>query len=276
MNAITSGPTPTPAAATVAACSTSRLMPRRWVSLPARRITYRSRRPVTSTRKFRFVIPPDRAVSVRSAPASSGTRCIARTSSSRSSPRRTAGAGSAVSVIAWPETVGGGAPRARRTAAGASRTRSASADHGLAGRLVGLDDVLSSRLRDQVVDDPDDEDQEDSPCRERDVRQPRDRVPARCHDLQGRVGRVTQPAPEVPEQVAVLPQGEVQCHDAAPDQREDVDDEAPATELEPRLLAGPAAKTGDQDAGVAQQVAQVDQTRGTRRQQTRAVGDEER
>ena len=39
MNAVTSGPTPTPAAATVAACSTSRLMPSRWVSLPARRMT---------------------------------------------------------------------------------------------------------------------------------------------------------------------------------------------------------------------------------------------
>ena len=39
MNATTSGPTPTDAAAAVAACSTSRLMPSRWVSVPPIRIT---------------------------------------------------------------------------------------------------------------------------------------------------------------------------------------------------------------------------------------------
>ena len=88
MNAVTSGPTPTPAAATVAACSTSREMPRRWVSLPASRMTQRSSVPSASTRKFRFVIPPVRAVSVSSRPAISGTRCRAPTSSSYSGPRR--------------------------------------------------------------------------------------------------------------------------------------------------------------------------------------------
>ena len=82
MNAVTSGPTPTPAAATVAACSTSREIPSRCVSLPASRMTQRSSVPDTSTRKFRLVIPPDRAVSVSSRPARSGTFCMARTSSS--------------------------------------------------------------------------------------------------------------------------------------------------------------------------------------------------
>ena len=72
MKAVTSGPTPTPAAATVAACSTSREIPRRWVSLPARRMTQRSDVPAALTRKFRFVIPPESATSVRSRPASSG------------------------------------------------------------------------------------------------------------------------------------------------------------------------------------------------------------
>ena len=41
------------------------------------------------TRKLRLVIPPLSAVSAAPAPASSGTRCIAPTSWSRSSPRRT-------------------------------------------------------------------------------------------------------------------------------------------------------------------------------------------
>ena len=82
MNAVTSGPTPTPAAATVAACSTSRLMPSRCVSLPASRMTQRSSVPAASTRKFRFVIPPDRAVSVSSRPLISGTFWSARTRSS--------------------------------------------------------------------------------------------------------------------------------------------------------------------------------------------------
>ena len=78
MNAVTSGPTPTPAAATVAACSTSREIPRRCVSLPASRMTQRCSVPAASTRKFRLVIPPDRAVRVSSRPASSGTFCMAR------------------------------------------------------------------------------------------------------------------------------------------------------------------------------------------------------
>ena len=50
MKAVTSGPTPTPAAATVAACSTSRLMPSRYVSLPASRMTHRSVVPAAVTR----------------------------------------------------------------------------------------------------------------------------------------------------------------------------------------------------------------------------------
>ena len=64
MKATTSGPTPTPAAATVAACSTSRLMPSRNVSLPARRMTYRSASPATVIRKLRFVIPPESGMKV--------------------------------------------------------------------------------------------------------------------------------------------------------------------------------------------------------------------
>ena len=91
MKAVTSGPTPTPAAATVAACSTSRLMPSRCVSLPARRITQRwaewaeaaagTLAEAVSTRKLRFVMPPESAVSVSPRPASSGTRPRLATSS---------------------------------------------------------------------------------------------------------------------------------------------------------------------------------------------------
>ena len=60
-----------------------RLMPSRWVSFPARRSTQRSVRRRADTTKFRFVMPPLNGRRVSSSPASSGTRCIAATSESR-------------------------------------------------------------------------------------------------------------------------------------------------------------------------------------------------
>src|SRR6185295_3051597 len=87
MNATTSGPTPTPAAATVAACSTSRLMPSRWVSLPARRMTYFEPSAAPVTRKLRLVMPPESGTNVSSPAASSGKRRSALVRSSRSAPR---------------------------------------------------------------------------------------------------------------------------------------------------------------------------------------------
>src|SRR5260221_4557783 len=157
MNAVTSGPMPTPAAATVAACSTSRLIPRRWVSLPASRMTQRSAVPSASTRKFRLVIPPDRAVRVSDRPASSGTFCMARTSSSYSSPR--SGGSSIMGRSVAPERV---APRRSLAAAQYEPGLVELADDGLAGDGIGRLDVMrASPDRDRVVDRAGDQDRRD-------------------------------------------------------------------------------------------------------------------
>src|SRR5262245_4031268 len=163
MNEVTSGPTPTPAAATVAAYSTSRLIPSRCVSLPASRMTYRSAAPDTVIRKLRFVMPPLSVVSTRSRPASSGTRWSAPTSSSYSSPRRTS-----PSSVNGSSPIRSGAAIARRAASPSSRDVR-SADDGLAGRLIGLDvhEVQFAALREEVIHRADDDDGADQRLEDR-------------------------------------------------------------------------------------------------------------
>ncbi len=63
----------------------------------------------------------------------------------------------------------------------------------------------------------------------------------------------------VAEQRAVRPQRDVDDHQAAVDEGQDVDELAPATEAEPGLLVRPAAEPGREDAGVAHEVGDVDQ-----------------
>ena len=86
------------------------------MSLPASRMTQRSSVPAASTRKLRFVIPPDSAVRVSSRPAISGTLCMARDE-----------------VVVQRATQ----DRARRSLA----------DDGLAGHRVGLDLDVGARPR---------------------------------------------------------------------------------------------------------------------------------
>src|SRR6188508_3616520 len=255
MKAVTSGPTPTPAAATVAAYSTSRLMPSRCVSLPARRITYRSGTSATVTRKLRFVIPPLSGVSARACPASSGRRCIAPTRWSRSSPRSSEGR-VASSVI-------------RSGAAHAAPQlllpgRFSSTDRRLTGDHVGRFDVMGTPTdRDQVVDRPDDDQHAHEGLEDRPRRHPIDRVAERLDEpVDRRVRDCPTIAPEVPEQAWVLPDGDVEQHQAAIDDRQDADGLAPATEVEPRRLMRPPAEAGVQHADIGQQIAEVDQTGG--------------
>src|SRR6185312_756784 len=143
-------------------------------------------------RKLRFVMPPDSAVRVTSRPAISGTTWSA---AMRSSSR-------VMSASTWD-----GAAIARRAVRCCEGLRSA--DHRLARREVGFDLVhLATLTGHEVVDDPDDQDQQDGRLEERDVRQPADRVPTRLHDRQRRVREVAEVAPEVAEEPGVLPQGE--------------------------------------------------------------------
>ena len=117
------------------------------MSLPARRITQRSAVSGAETRKLRFVIPPLSGRSVSSRPASSGTRCIA--------------ADELVAQLAAEDLVVGrrscAADVERRRAEGPSRRlewsgcASASADHRLAGRGVGLDSTSAARPRSETT-----------------------------------------------------------------------------------------------------------------------------
>src|SRR5690349_951034 len=255
MNAVTSGPTPTPAAATVAAYSTSRLMPSRCVSLPASRMTYRSGTSATVTRKLRFVIPPLSAVSVRSRPASSGIRCIAPTRWSRSSPWSSAGS-VASSVIR------SGAAHAAPQLLLPGRFNST--DRRLTGDEVGRLGVLgASADADEVVDRAKHDQDADERLEDRPGRHPIDGVAERLDEpVDGRIGDRPAVATEVPEEVRVLPDGDVQQHQAAVDDGQDVDRLAPPAEVEPCRLVRPPAEAGVQHAEVRQQVAEVDQARG--------------
>src|ERR1044071_9928035 len=151
---MTSGPTPIPAAVTVAACSTSRLMPRRWVSFPARRRTYFPPLLAPVTRKFRLVIPPDSGVNRSSPVASSGKRRSARVRSSRSAPRSSSSMG--VEVTRFP--------------VGPLR------DHGLAGQRIRLHGGgLATAQGHQVIDAAADQQEPDDGLPDRPRRQPLDR-----------------------------------------------------------------------------------------------------
>src|SRR3954452_19859345 len=273
MNAGTSGPTPTPAAATVAAYSTSRLIPSRCVSLPASRMTERSGTSATVTRKFRFVIPPLSGVSVRSWPTSSGTRCIAPTRWSRSSPRSSAGR-VASSVIR-----SGAAHAAPQPLLPGwfSSTDDRLARRGIHGHLDRLD--LAS-LSDRVVDGSGQDDRADEGLEDRPRRQPLLDLAA---DLDERVDErvrpgITQVVPEDAEQARVRPERDVDDHQPAPDQREDVEDRPPAAEREPGAAVRPTPGSREEDAEVAEEVRDIDHPgRPDRDIDRRAgTGDEER
>ena len=70
--------------------------------------------------------------------------------------------------------------------------------------------------------------------------------------------RIAQVIAIYPEQVRIRPDRDVDDHQSAPDQRENVDDRPPAPELEPRPLVRPATAPGDEHAEVAQEVRDVD------------------
>src|SRR6266550_2829552 len=289
MNAVTSGPTPTPAAATVAACSTSRLMPSRWVSLPASRRTNLDPSGAPVTRKFRLVMPPESAMNVSSPRASSGRRRSARVSSSRSSPRSSLSSSSPTASVVisrpprsfsmlssppiMPESerrVGvAGAPFSLLDILIGSRSgsdRKRLRDHRLAGGHVRLHAILTTALRDEVIDQPNkdhqaDERLEDGPRRQvlEDIgcavgvlAEAQERVDERVRP------RVAEVVAEVSEQCRIRPDADVDDHHAAPNEGEDVDDRAPAPEREPGALVRPALAAGNEDAEVTQEVAEVD------------------
>src|SRR4051812_3300268 len=224
-------------------------MPRRCVSLPASRTTYRSGSPATSILKLRLVIPPDSGTNESVLPASAGTRDSARVSSAASSPRRTSSGCSASDVtVAVTSTP---ALRPRRLAW--------SRDRGLAGRDVRCDDVLTAALGGEVVDGPGDHDDADEELEHGDRRQTAEHVPAELQeaiDERVRPG-VAEIGPEAAECVR-RPQADVHDHEAAPDEGEHVDDRPPAAEREERLPLRPAPAPRHEDAQVAQEVAQVD------------------
>src|SRR6266550_2984550 len=271
MNAVTSGPTPTPAAATVAACSTSRLIPRRCVSLPASRMTQRSVVPGASTRKLRFVIPPDNGRSVSSRPSRSGTRCIADTSSSYSSPRRMSSvAGSVSGTASWSATRPPDMNRRRANRVDAPPDCPPSdglADQRLAGREIAFDVGCPAADRDRVVDGAEHEDRDHQRLEDRPRRHAVDRRAERLDEAVDRRVRDRSPvAAEGSEQRGILPDRDVEQHQAAIQDGDQVDQLAPSTEVEPGGRPGPAAEAGSEDADVAEQIAQVDQTRGSDRE----------
>ena len=113
---------------------------------------------------------------------------------------------------------------------------------------------------DDVVDPADHEQQPDQRLEQRPGRQPFDGWPPideQPVDQRVPVGAAL--APEVAEQLGRRPQRDVDEHDRAPDEGEDVDRHPPPPEAEPRRLVRPAAAARDQQADVAQEVAQVDQ-----------------
>ncbi len=70
--------------------------------------------------------------------------------------------------------------------------------------------------------------------------------------------------PKSPKSVGIRPDADVDDHQPAPDQGEDVEDGAPAAQVEPGALVRPTAAAGGEDADVAEEVAEIRSSRSPR------------
>src|SRR5205823_14271877 len=167
------------------------------------------------------------------------------------------------SVMGSPERPGPGAPGRSETSWPIRLC-----DDCLAGGEVGFDPVLAPALSDEVVDQPDDHDEADQGLEHRPRGEAGEDVGRAVRVLtegqevvDERVGpRLSQVVAEGAED-RTGPDADVDHHQAAPEKGQDVEDGPPASEAEPGPSVRPSARPCEEDAQIAQEVADVDHPR---------------